>query len=169
MMQKRMVDLIKETIRWNELRYDSEYNHALTEELLWEEIQESMVAAEEGNKVEELDGYMDISFVAIGAMWKYGLDAAEIMFEIDQNTAHSDIEVIHWLANHVNICFHKAGMMFDDPQNVLDAYQIVCESNHSKSIKKTASNIKANDGDRGPYFRDPAPRLKQLLETGVLK
>ena len=46
----------------------------------------------------------------------------------------------------------------------IEALQIVCGANESKSIKRVASDVKANDGDKGPYFMSPEPKLQLLLE-----
>lgn len=45
---------------------------------------------------------------------------------------------------------------------------IVCDSNDSKSVKKTDSDKKANDNDKGMLFIAPEPRLAQLLENRSL-
>ena len=45
----------------------------------------------------------------------------------------------------------------------LEALLVVCDSNDSKSIKKTAAHLKANDGDKGADFVAPEPRLKTIL------
>jgi hypothetical protein len=161
-LQSRMLHLIEETARWNSLRYDRFYDPLLTTELLNEETRETL----EADTAEEyLDGCMDVAFVAIGAMWKHGVDPHGILAALDSNLPMSDDSVTAHLADYVNASFSYAESALNlTPDQVVDAYQIVCEANHTKSIKKTASHLKANDGDKGPYFRDPGPLLAKLIE-----
>ncbi len=44
------------------------------------------------------------------------------------------------------------------------AAQIVCDSNDSKAVKKTASDVKANI-DKGALFIDPTPRLQVIVDA----
>ena len=54
-------------------------------------------------------------------------------------------------------------------KSVKNYYTVHAEINDSKSIKKTASDVKANDGDKGAYFVAPEPRLTALLESLTLE
>ena len=67
--------LVKRIADWNELRYEQEFDRVLTVKLLIEEIAEFVSATEE---VDELDALVDITYVAIGAMWKMGLNVEQI-------------------------------------------------------------------------------------------
>jgi len=79
------ISVIERVIKWNAKRYDRIYNHDLTESLLLEEANEIKEAK---NIVDILDGCGDVTFVAIGALWKLGLSQKEIeALFIDKNLA----------------------------------------------------------------------------------
>lgn len=70
------MNFIQRIIEWNSVRYEQVFHKGLTVNLIDEELNELAVA--ETNEVEQLDALIDIVYVAIGAMWKRGLDADQI-------------------------------------------------------------------------------------------
>ena len=63
--------MIKRIISWNNQRYPQVYCHNLQAALLEEEVREFEEAVLSSDR---LDALADIVYVAIGAMWKLGLD-----------------------------------------------------------------------------------------------
>lgn len=72
--------IIKRIINWNSNRYEQEYNHHLTCNLLLEEVNELTVAR---NPVDKIDALVDIIYVATGALWKLGLNEEQIYRAIE--------------------------------------------------------------------------------------
>ena len=68
--------IIQRVVDWNSARYPQVYNHQLQVSLLTEEVQELAEAQE--SPVDTLDALCDITYVAIGAMWKLGLSPDQI-------------------------------------------------------------------------------------------
>ena len=64
---------------WNRQRYAQEYNQDLTVDLLYEEIGELNEATTD---VDRLDALVDVTYIAIGAMWKLGLSEPQIVAAI---------------------------------------------------------------------------------------
>ena len=114
------MNFIRRICNWNWHRYNQEYNHKLTFDLLQEEVIELCDAKED---VDRLDALVDIVYIAVGAMWKLGL-------------SHDDIE---------------------------RAILVVCDSNDTKTVKRTLSHIKANI-NKGEGFIPPEPRLREILD-----
>ena len=184
-----MYKVFERVCNWNAQRYAQEYNHELTLALLKEEYKEWCEAK---TKVEKLDAVCDITYVAMGALWKLGdgfvyekVQHAFLHFEglLDAEVAdpmylasaflddatyveqEDDIWIYHILA----VAGSQALCMGLNLEQYEEAMNIVCDSNDSKSIKKTASDVKANDGDKGAYFVAPEPRLTALLESLTLE
>jgi len=183
-----MQNVYQKVTHWNAQRYERKFDLELTINLLREEYQEWLKAK---NPVDKLDGLCDIVYVAMGAIWKaninegnlYDAEAQAIQVvqsQIDCNELwpgyyiSTYLDVMEYdedyplaMSLQLIICTAMAemtGLGLDHAQCV-EALNIVCASNASKSIKKTASNIKANDGDKGPFFVPPEPKLKALLEV----
>lgn len=179
-------DIYARVCDWNAARYDRVYDLQLTASLLNEELQEYLDADED---VHRLDGLCDMIYVALGALWKQDL-SDEVMNE-DMTTAYNmalailqtnvimpvyyigsfiqvmehDVEFPESLALHViiNLAFVQMQAMGLELEECYEAMNIVCDSNDSKTIQKTAPNVKANI-DKGVYFVPPEPRLTALLE-----
>lgn len=170
---------------WNSKRYEREYNHELSVNLILEEYLEFLEAKD--NEVEKLDAIADIQFVALGCLWKLGkeqLDFTEAnaltntllqtgmppICNISSliasfNNYDTGIELDTFYMIIFNLCSvqaqHELGL---DNEQIMDALLAVCKSNNTKSIKKTASDVKANDGDKGTYYVPPTKNLKKILE-----
>lgn len=176
--------------KWNSLRYEQQYNSALQTRLALEEYQETIDAKTE---VERLDGHIDQIYVAMGGLWKLGLDPSDavavleksyeylaiLSSNFDYSAINEEIAVILDVLqdcpdNNVtacllaNICNYNYLALEEygyEYEETLLAAEIVCDSNDSKSIKKTASDVKANDGDKGAFFIDPTPRLQTIVDA----
>lgn len=171
---------------WNSKRYEQEYNHQLAISLLREEYNEWRTDKE---LVKKLDGLCDVVFVALGIAWKTKLsweDLSEhLSMSMDEFLGATDsinvqpaymlstlidvyeVEVEYTtaaaMADMVLLTLAQATYMGLTPDQFIEALLVVCDSNDSKSIKKVASNIKANAGDKGAYFIPPEPRLQAIL------
>lgn len=174
--------------KWNGQRYEQEYNHTLTLALLSEEFEEWLEASKE---VDKLDALCDIIYVALGALWK--LNASDQDNEDAEQHASEVLSAILQSTNEPHpayfIIMHLAVLEFEQDypivtglhmiikaalvemlgmglsyEQCIAALLIVCDSNDSKSIKKVDSAVKANAGDKGPYFVAPEPRLQELLD-----
>lgn len=179
--------LLDRAATWNQKRYNQEYNQALALQLLMEEFTEW---AETDNEVEQLDGLCDIAFVAAGIAWKAGLSKETINSYLHSSIAHVELisrftampgqfilAELSDIANSSNkpltesitrifmLCLAQGLAMGLTDEQFFDACAVVCDSNDSKSIKKTAAHLKANDKDKGAYFVPPEPRLSTILEA----
>lgn len=174
-------------VSWNSRRYAREHNFNLSVDLLQEELLEYFEAK---SNADQLDAMCDTVYVAMGVMWKLNLSdeemnevAAVAHKEVVDLINENSVEPIH-LALHL-LQLMKTDMQYPTAvaaqsiltlaigqmtamglkmEDSIKAMLIVCDANDSKSVKKTASNVKANSGDKGEFFKDPAPRLKRLLE-----
>jgi predicted HAD superfamily Cof-like phosphohydrolase len=83
-------------VAWNKQRYEQKHCEALTYRLLDEEVNEFLLS---GRAVDELDALVDIVYVAIGAMWKMGLNEQQIERAIhvvcDSNASKSVTKTDH--------------------------------------------------------------------------
>lgn len=177
-----MLMVFKRVAAWNAARYDQEYNHELTIKLLKEELTEYIEA---GTPVDELDAFCDLTYLAMGGLWKMDV-------ELDARTAIHALEAVE-ATMHNGIVFHPMSLLgivlseaHFDPLAALyktlgitqymmlkmgfnqsqceAAMNIVCDSNDTKPAKKTASDVKANI-DKGSTFVAPEPRLQKLLDS----
>lgn len=179
--------------KWNSLRYAQEFNETLQANLATEEYHETINSETD---VDRLDGHIDQVYVALGGLWKLGLEPAEAYDFLMAATAYSDLvtsdleydEVMQCvrecvdqiatvsgprqamaLANIVALNYRALMLLGYSAGECLRAADIVCDSNDSKSVKKTATDVKANAGDKGAFFIDPAPRLQVLVDAMVAR
>lgn len=172
---------------WNSKRYEQDYNHALAISLLREEYNEWRLDKE---PVKKLDGLCDVVFVAAGVAWKTKANWVDLskhlsmsMDEflgatdsinvqpaymlgalIDVYEVEAEYTTVAAMADMILLALAQATYMGLTPDQFIEALLVVCDSNDSKSIKKVASDIKANAGDKGPYFVAPEPRLQAILD-----
>jgi len=169
---------------WNSQRYDRVYDHNLTLSLLKEEFQEW---SDSCTAVDALDGLCDIIYVAYGALWKLNLsdNAMQIVMHegiisVQQYADNYSIppgygvastllcyaktEEYQLLSEIIALAFCQMYYMGLNGDDAIEALNIVCDSNDSKSVKKTTADKKANDGDKGADFIAPEPRLQALLD-----
>jgi Holliday junction resolvasome RuvABC DNA-binding subunit len=52
---------------------------------------------------------------------------------------------------------------------IIQAANIVCDSNDSKVVQKVAADVKANDGNKGSSFIDPTPRLQAIVDAMIAR
>lgn len=182
-------EFLNRAANWNAARYPQEYNKTLQLDLLKEELQEFKDAE---YTVDKLDALCDVAFVAAGGIWKCGLqvednlDLLQVSIDVfnEARQVKDKLEYIEYFiseyelnlkpeAEHhlaINLGAMNFAISTMEPlfgftaDDVLKALFIVCDSNDSKSVQKTAANVKANI-DKGEGFIQPEPRLSALLET----
>lgn len=175
--------------KWNSLRYPQEFNDVLQTNLAREEFNETVTATD---PVEVLDGHIDQIYVAIGGLWKIGLEPAEAYEFLLAATAYTNLAVSDLdyadvlycisdcidaisvasgprqafaLANNVALNYRALMLLGYTDEECLLAADIVCDSNDTKSVKKTDPSVKANAGDKGALFIDPKPRLQAIVDA----
>lgn len=181
-----MQEVFKRVCDWNAKRYEQEYDEALAYSLLIEELDELIEAP---TAVDQLDALCDIIFVAMGCAWKTGADTVTVtVIETDNAVAIYNASIVHapymrhyLMANSVDavgrfgatvqafmtIIVAASQTMTDlglSEDQIAEALLVVCDSNDSKSVTKTASHIKANK-DKGALFIAPEPRLQRILDA----
>ena len=183
--------ITKRVIDWNAARYDQEYDYELATNLLLEETQELFDAK---TAVDKLDAIGDITFVAIGVLWKLGFSERQIydIFYVHDLTKISPAEAQHWLMNVQSIAMdlinheqpgswpglvHALYSVFNTAlsalrgmkcQNIFyDVVHTICDSNDTKEIKgKTPANVKANI-DKGTSYKPPTDALFTLYSISI--
>lgn len=185
-----MFEVYKRVAKWNSLRYKQEYNGELTTSLLDEELDELLTAETE---VEVLDALCDISYVAMGGLWKLNIELA------DQTAVSAAVEMLNAYISCGEPSQSRLFAMYmpfissvADPgegaelglwgciilsqtiaQHLLglshgqfqQAMLVVCDSNDTKTVQKTSADTKANK-DKGPYYKSPTAALTAILEEG---
>lgn len=172
---------------WNAQRYEQVYNQTLAVTLLREEYNEWRL---DKLPVKKLDGLCDVVYVALGVVWKANVDSALIVMAQHRSLETADaivnafelnpayfinsiIDVLESepaypveqaMMNIVALATAQAMSMGLSYDQFIEALLVVCDSNDSKSIKKVASDVKANAGDKGSLFIAPEPRLLAILE-----
>lgn len=168
---------------WNAKRYDQVYNAQLSYDLLREELLEWYEAK---TPVDKLDAVLDIKFVALGIVWKADLknEVFELIHKLLEDKLYVDFDnpvtlistvadrmfymnddALAWnLAQIIYITHLQLFSEGFDLDEIFAAFDVVCDSNDSKSITKTASDVKANAGNKGPLFICPEPRLQLILD-----
>lgn len=185
-----LMDIYKRVGSWNEKRYERTYDHNLALNLLDEEYEEWLEA---NSPVKKLDALCDEVYVALGNLWKLDIPEEEVADEevltlasliVDNfirgtglrpiyiipsfiDGMRTDPEVPVLLGMHVIItaCLTEMKLLGLESEDGLKALEAVCDSNDSKSVKKTDSTAKANDGDKGPYYVGPEARLQAILSA----
>ena len=171
---------------WNSRRYDREYNPELCLDLLTEEWIEYVQA---DNLVDRLDGLCDVAYVALGGVWKLNLAEADMDKAADLASEHvllslqagakadavfkaiswyvaSDDDLTAMFGCHCMsaLAFYEAQVHGFTPDQFNRAMLAVCDSNDSKSAKKTAANVKANTSDKGEFYKSPTAALTKIVE-----
>lgn len=177
------MNVYQRVAKWNAARYDREYNKELTCGLLAEEYGESLEA---DNLVDVVDVLCDIIFVAYGAIWKLDVDgdkiaehmqgSGDLIVSIPINfvepleyigshivaLTREDADDLALLCSIIHLATSQMSLLGIDETLGLKCFEAVCDSNDSKSVQKTSSDVKANQ-DKGPYYQPP--KLAALLET----
>lgn len=92
------MNFIRRIIAWNKARYKQKFNHALTHALLAEEVSELLRAE---HQVDVLDALVDVTYVAIGAMYKLGLTDQQIVDAIHAVCDANDTKSITKTPSHI--------------------------------------------------------------------
>ena len=69
---------IKDVYQWNEVAGNLEYNRHLEASMLSEELAEVIIALKNKDKVEAVDGVLDVLFVGLGTLQKLWVSAEEV-------------------------------------------------------------------------------------------
>ena len=184
---KDIKHLVERVILWNTARYSKQYNHSLAEKLLIEELHELYTAED---WVGILDSVGDIAFVAIGVMWKLGIETSDIVYLFERmQPGKTLVEYNQASDNYIDFVSDKykfnvvrllqlrllCHAMFITSYTMLnsvgmvdkffDILKAICDSNDTKAIpkQKVAANIKANT-NKGEGFIPPTQALTTLLE-----
>jgi len=118
----KSIDIIQRVIEWNAARYEQEYDDILTNSLLESEILELDQADRDGacgNIVDQVDALGDIIYVAIGAMWKLGLDEAQIYSCIAAICTANETKEIVKTESHIKANINK-GTGFISPEAAIE-------------------------------------------------
>ena len=75
--------------KWNAARYEREHNPTLAHSLLLEEFTEYSTATKD---VDKLDGLADVSFVALGILWKLSADEEQNVLDHAASDAFDFVE-----------------------------------------------------------------------------
>lgn len=188
-----IIDVYKSVAAWNAARYEQQLNLELAVSLLREEYKEWKDAKV---AVEKLDALCDISYVALGIVWKSGisetllsekltsmqmasllhLDAVPGMRPIYNMAAYIDglehdfeFGIIDSIALILHNCAFQA--MYDyqlTPEQWISALEAVCVSNDSKVVVQVDASVKANAGNKGPNYISPTAALTKILNAAFM-
>jgi hypothetical protein len=78
-------------------------------------------------------------------------------------TAITEVDQLDALIDIIYISIGGMWKMGLTKNQIVTAINIVCDSNDTKSISKTASNVKANI-NKGVNYQPPEPQLEALLD-----
>jgi hypothetical protein len=206
-MSNQLEIVFERVSAWNKARYPREYNKNLAVALLSEELEEYFEASEHipresqeaemhtgltnfHRAVERLDALCDTIYVAMGVIWKLGVNDRE-------RSAHW-MKAVEFASGLMNgkvkmppvayatgvMSTHKKEVMYNvtidmqmiivlclaqmqtlglNEAELIEALLIVCDSNDSKSVKKTDPSVKANI-DKGETFIAPEFRLQTIID-----
>lgn len=112
-----MKEIIARVIAWNGKRYPQVYNHTLTVDLLYEELNELDSAL---SKVDKLDALIDIIYVSIGAIWKLGLDHQRIEEAIHIVCDANDSKSVAKTDPHIKANINKGPNFVPPEQRLLE-------------------------------------------------
>ncbi|PIR06665.1 MAG: hypothetical protein COV55_02830 [Candidatus Komeilibacteria bacterium CG11_big_fil_rev_8_21_14_0_20_36_20] len=184
-----MTSVFERVINWNEKRYERIFNFGLANALLVEEAGELENARIIGNPIETLDAVGDITFVAIGILWKLGYspEYIESLFEkhiskhkkpnvdifqasllssyvdiADYSKLDYEIIILRKIAHLICISCVEALKDLDMFSYYLVVLRIICDSNDTKAIEKVLPDIKANI-NKGANYKAPTEDLESLF------
>ena len=163
-INEEMQVIFKRVGDWNALRYSRKYNQQLTSKLLNEEHQEYFDAA---TQVDKLDALCDTCYVAMGGLWKIGVDNVFVHNDADlfgNALCEDKSNIITLKAIIAKVVVLAQTELNISPQTFIRALSIVCDANDSKIVPQSlvASNVKANI-NKGTSFVPPETELSKLL------
>ena len=188
------MSIVDKCIKWNAARFEQEFNYNLAVELLIEETDELFAA---DTFVDVLDAVGDITFVAIGVMWKMGIpqEVIEDLFYKNDMTlmtsaqaynhccfinnmfitnveepALGEVPVLNFAAMSAFITALSAIRGAGMQKAYYEVCDAICDSNNTKEVKsvKTTSNIKANI-DKGSKYIPPTEKLQKIRDFYLMK
>lgn len=168
--------ILESICTWNAVRYNQEHNEKLTIDLLYEELNETLEAMQALNQIETCDGFGDVFFVAIGALWKMGISDKEMGEYIDSVDSSLPLVpptpvAVQWVSYDCNTytlavvalaAVADLTDLLDSSDAAFDVIRAICESNNSKVVKKTEAGVKANI-DKGENYFAPTRQIAKIL------
>lgn len=184
------MNIVEKCIAWNKARYDQVLDIDLAVKLLTEETEELYDA--NTDLVQALDAIGDITFVAIGVLWKAGMSMEDITVMLDAdnkglvNISTPTLYIGYPIALAIvsETCMEKEwghfsamsaaclaifGIVLPRLINMgmeaafYDIVEAICDSNNTKVVKgKTDPSVKANI-DKGESFIPPTMALQRIL------
>ena len=180
-----MYRVLERIAEWNASRYDRVIDMDLTCRLLREEHKEWLTAK---TPVDKLDALCDIIFVAVGAIWKGNIDikarfSAQLQAEtiVDKLIQQDELWPAYFIGTYIDVLEYDPGYPYVmsmhlcitaalaemtglglDHTQCVEALNIVCDSNYTKTIVRLGAGDKGNL--KGLNFVAPEPRLAKLLE-----
>jgi len=168
--------VVESICNWNAARYEQVHSEELTLALLHEELFETREAYSKYDAVATLDGLGDLFYVAIGALWKTGLSAANItqlMTQVEEDTAiwPTPEVAVFWYeatrdANVLCLVAHTALQRMHEVLGsdtyVMNVIRAICTSNDTKDVVRTGKHEKANKV-KGAGYIPPTEVITELL------
>lgn len=175
-----MQAIFERVCKWNAARYEQVYNQELSVALIEEELAEYY----NEDPVEKLDALCDLVFVAMGVVWKFDskldssvadsardlvlscveLDSIDLVYAVcsawKTGTMLPDTAMFYI----VELCRIEASLLGYTNEEFEAALLVVCDSNDTKEIKKTAPNVKANIS-KGVGYVAPTEGLTNIYNT----
>ena len=169
--------IVEQICHWNSERYEQKHDDSLTLNLLLEELGEIKDAMEALEFVEVLDGYADVFYVCIGAMWKQGLSAKDITDYLDVLQANEGTNQLAYTVQELRVgnlfprtlgnialsCIRELGELLHSEEHAFDVIRAVCISNDTKRAEKVPSHLKANV-DKGVGYIPPTDAICKIVE-----
>jgi len=157
---------------WNDARYAQEFSPQLTNKLLEEEYAEYEAARKAKDELEQLDGLADLYFVCIGGLWKLGAGPATIdqaiikgietdmVLDVSLGALVATPHAV--LALTAGWAVRRSALLGLSPGQFARAVKAVCDSNDTKIVVKTQSDVKANL-NKGDNYVPPTKALQAIL------
>lgn len=179
-------NIVERVIAWNEKRFKQEYHYPLECKLLLEETEELFKAF---SVIEKLDAIGDISFVAIGTLWKLGIPTNVItnIFYREDLGKMDLVELNNWgnackeflidnvdhgkeaawtgltLALDLTLVTAVGNLRCLGLQDYYyDIVEAICDSNDTKVVKGIGPSDQKANIDKGQTYKPPTDRLMQI-------
>lgn len=183
-------DYVQMCIDWNKARYEQTHNLQLSIKLLDEEVKELKAA---DSKVAILDACGDITFVAVGILWKVGMsdeNIKEIMYGTNLTTLGEEEALLKIATGYVNLVpfllvnapnyeaaigvFYALNAIFfmalpairelGLQSKFYDVFGAICVSNATKTAHRVTPDVKANI-IKGSNYKSPTEALEAILRS----
>lgn len=180
---------ITKCVAWNAARYDQIYDYELAVKLLLEETTE---LSEASSVVDMLDAIGDITFVAVGIMWKMGMtveDLEAVFYNKDIDITKLDTQqaynysmfIVNTLIErnpHCNVSIVLPGISLAAfsifitalttlrglgmQDSFFDVFDAICDSNNTKEVKGKSNPSIKANIVKGEGFVPPTKRLREI-------